>query len=107
MKNMGELKNTTEMVKVIMAADPKTRSNDGLLYIRLIDFLGKCHRVDYLHMPMVMFYEQLPTLNVPTIETVGRCRRKVQEKFPELKANAEVTAFRAKREEVFKEYARG
>jgi hypothetical protein len=103
---MSELKSTTDMVRVIMLADPKTRSNDCLLYIRLIDQLGRKHQIDYLHMPMILFYEQLPSLDVPTIETVGRCRRKLQEKHPELKANAEVTAFRAEREEQFRAYAR-
>ena len=103
---MGELKTTTDLVRVIMLADPKTRNNDGLLYIRLVDQLGKKHQIDYLHMPMVLFYEQLPSLDVPTIETVGRCRRKLQQEHPELKANAEVTAFRAEREEQFRAYAR-
>lgn len=103
---MSELKTTTDMVRVIMMADPKTRNNDGLLYIRLVDLLGKKHQVDYIHMPMVSFLEQLPTLDVPTIETVGRCRRKLQQENPALKANAEVTAFRAEREEEFREYAR-
>lgn len=103
---MENLKTTTDMVEVIMMADPKTRSNDNLLYIRLVDMLGRRDRVDYIHMPMIAFYEQLPTLGVPTIETVGRCRRKLQQEHPELKANAEVTAFRAEREEQFRAYAR-
>lgn len=103
---MEELKSTTDMVEVILMADPKTRSNDNLLYIRLVDMLGRRDHIDYIHMPMIAFYEQLPTLDVPTIETVSRLRRKAQQKHPELKANAEVTAFRAEREEVFREYAR-
>lgn len=103
---MSELKTTTDMVKVIMAADPKTRNNDCLLYIRLVDLLGRKHQIDYIHMPMISFLEQLPTFDVPTIETVGRCRRKLQQEHPELKANAEVTAFRAEREEQFRAYAR-
>ena len=103
---MKELKTITDIVEVILTADPKTRSSDNLLYIRLVDFLGKRDHVDYIHMPMIAFYEQLPTLDVPTIETVGRCRRKLQQEHPELKANAEVTAFRADREKQFKAYAR-
>ena len=68
--------------------------------------LGRRNHVDYIHMPMIDFYEQLPTLDVPTIETVSRLRRKAQQEHPELKANAEVTAFRAEREEQFRAYAR-
>ena len=103
---MEDLKSITDIVEVILKADPKTRNNDSLLYIRLIDWIGKRDQVDYIHMPLVMFYEQLPTLNVPTIETVSRLRRKAQHDNPELKANAEITAFRAEREEQFRAYAR-
>lgn len=103
---MNELKSMTDIVEVILRADPKTRSNDNLLYIRLVDFLGRRDHVDYIHMPMLVFYEQLPTLDVPTIETVSRLRRKAQQKHPELKATEAVENFRAEREEMFKAYAR-
>lgn len=103
---MEELKSTTDMVEVILMADPKTRSNDNLLYIRLVDMLGKRDHVDYIHMPMIAFYEQLPTLDVPTIETVSRLRRKAQQEHPELKATDAVEGFRAEREEMFRKYAR-
>lgn len=103
---MKELLSTTEMVEVILKADPKTRSNDNLLYIRLVDMLGRRDHVDYIHMPMIAFYDQLPTLDVPTIETVSRLRRKVQQKNPELKATEAVENFRAEREEMFRAYAR-
>lgn len=104
---MKELKSTTDMVKVIMMADPKTRSNDNLLYIRLLDMLGKRDHYDYLHVPLVVFFKMLPEMpHVPTIETVGRCRRKLQEKHPELRAVKAVEDFRAEREEQFRAYAR-
>lgn len=103
---MEELKSTTDMVEVILMADPKTRSNDNLLYIRLVDMLGRRDHIDYIHMPMIAFYEQLPTLDVPTIETVSRLRRKAQQKNPELKATEAVENFRAEREEMFRAYAR-
>lgn len=103
---MEDLKSMTDMVKVILMADAKTRDNDNLLYIRLVDLLGRRDQIDYIHMPMISFYEQLPTLNVPTIETVSRLRRKAQQEHPELKAVKVVENFRAEREEQFREYAR-
>lgn len=103
---MEDLKSMTDMVKVILKADAKTRDNDNLLYIRLVDLLGRRDQIDYIHMPMIMFYEQLPALNVPTIETVSRLRRKAQQENPELKAAKVVENFRAEREEQFREYAR-
>lgn len=103
---MEELKSTTDMVEVILMADPKTRSNDNLLYIRLVDMLGRRDHIDYIHMPMIAFYEQLPTLDVPTIETVSRLRRKAQQKHPELKATEAVENFREEREEMFRAYSK-
>ena len=103
---MEELKSTTDMVEVILMADPKTRSNDNLLYIRLVDMLGRRDHIDYIHMPMIAFYEQLPALDVPTIETVSRLRRKAQQKHPELKATEAVENFRAEREEMFRAYSK-
>ena len=104
---MSELKTTTDMVRVIMTADPKTRSCDNLLYIRFLDELSRVKGdVDYLQMTVLQFFANISELGVPTIETVGRCRRKLQQEYPDLKANAEVTAFRAEREEQFRAYAR-
>lgn len=102
-----ELKSTTDMVKVILLADPKTRNNDNLLYIRFLDEYGRAKGdVDYLQMTVLQFFANISELGVPTIETVGRCRRKLQENNPALKANSTVTAFRAEREEQFRAYAR-
>lgn len=105
---MEELKSTTDMVEVILRADPKTRNCDNLLYIRFLDELSRVKGdVDYLQMTVLQFFANMAELGVPPIESVGRYRRKLQRKYPELRANAEVTAFRAEREEMFREYARG
>lgn len=103
---MEELKTTTDIVETIMQTAEETRNNDNLLYLRLLDVLGKHRGIDYIHMTVIDFFRRLPELDIPTIETVSRLRRKVQQENPELKANAEVTAFRAEREEMFREYAR-
>ena len=103
---MEELKTITDIVETIMQTAEETRNNDNLLYLRLLDVLGKHHGIDYIHMTVIDFFRLLPELNIPTIETVSRIRRKVQQEKPELKSNAEVTAFRAERKEMFREYAR-
>ena len=41
-------------------------------------------------------------LGIPALETITRCRRKLQEKNPELRANEEI---RAKEEQDFRDYA--
>lgn len=103
---MKELKSTTDIVAAIMVTAEETRSNDNLLYLRLLAVLGSLHKIDYLHMTVIDFFKLLPMLDVPTIETVSRLRRKVQQKCPELKANETVENFRAEREEKFRAYAR-
>ena len=104
---MSELKTTTDMVRVIMTADPKTRNCDNLLYIRFLDELSRQKgQADYLYMTVIDFFANISALGVPTIETVGRCRRKLQEKHPELRAVKAVEDFRAEREEQFRAYAR-
>lgn len=103
---MEDLKSTTDIVAAIMVTAEETRSNDNLLYLRLLAVLGSMHKIDYLHMTVIDFFKLLPMLNVPTIETVSRLRRKVQQKCPDLKATDAVESFRAEREETFKAYAR-
>lgn len=104
---METMKLTTEkMVEVILRADPKTRNCDNLLYIRYLDELSKEKGINYLQMTVIQFFASISELGVSPIESVGRYRRKLQRKYPELAANAEVTAFREEREEQFRAYAR-
>ena len=45
--------------------------------------------------------------HLPSIETVGRCRRKVQQENPHLKATAEVQDWRNDKEAEFVQFAKG
>lgn len=100
---MNNLKTTTELVKQILIDQPATRSNDALLYYRVCDHIDS-------HITNAAFGYVLLNLKeygLPTIETVGRCRRKLQHDFPELAANETVECFRAMQEQEFREFARG
>lgn len=103
---MDELKTTTAIVKQVLEAVPVTRNCDGLLYLRVLSELSRKRDVDYLGMKVSYFFSNLEQLKVPSIETVGRFRRKVQEECPHLRAVSEVEKFRADREAMFREYAR-
>lgn len=104
---MKELTTTTNLVKKVLEAVPETRDSDNLLYLEVIKVISKTEGVDLLKIPMEQFFSYLLLHEVPSVETVGRCRRKLQEKYPELKSNKVVAAFRSEREEMFREYARG
>lgn len=101
-----ELRTTTDLVKVILTEQPETRCSDNLLYSAVLDHIGKEAGVNIGNMSIRVVLHNMKHLHLPTIETVGRCRRKLQEKHPELRAVAEVEAFRSEREGAFREYAR-
>ena len=97
-----KLRNLTELVKTIMEQQPETRSSDNLLYIEV---LKRTTSQNVLNMPVWLFYQNLTEWQLPSIETVGRCRRKAQQENPHLKAKPEVAGFRYDRETEFIEFA--
>lgn len=97
-----KLRNLTELVKTIMEQQPETRSSDNLLYIEV---LKRTTSQNVLNMPVWLFYQNLTEWQLPSIETVGRCRRKAQQENPHLKAKPEVEGFRHDRETEFIEFA--
>lgn len=97
-----KLRNLTELVKTIMEQQPETRSSDNLLYIEV---LKRITSQNVLNMPVWLFYQNLTEWQLPSIETVGRCRRKAQQEKPHLKAKPEVEGFRYDRETEFIEFA--
>lgn len=104
---MNELKTTTKLVQKVLEEQPHTRNSDGYLYIEVLKVIGNKKHINLVGMPVGQLLCNLTELGVPTIETVGRCRRRVQGKHPELCADAEFEFFRSEREEAFREYARG
>lgn len=97
-----KLRNMTELVRTIMEQQPETRSSDNLLYIEV---LKRCTSQNVLNMPVWAFYQHQREWQLPSIETVGRCRRKAQQENPHLKAKPEVEGFRYDNETKFIEFA--
>ena len=101
---MNNLRNMTELVRIVLEQQPETRSSDNLLYIEV---LRRCTNQKVLDMPVWMFYQNQREWQLPSIETVGRCRRKAQQENPHLKATAEVQDFRYDKEAEFVQFAKG
>ena len=99
---MNNLNTLTDLVKTILEQQPETRSSDNLLYIEV---LARTSGQNVLNMPVWAFYENLREWKLPSIETVGRCRRKAQQENPHLKATTEVQGFRCDRESEFRKFA--
>ncbi len=106
MNKSKELRTVTQLVKCILEEYPTTRNSDNILYCYVLMAIGRRTGIKYESMPIETVLTNLKDLGLPSIETVGRCRRKIVEQCPELAGNSEVEAQRALNEETFKEYAK-
>lgn len=100
---MNRLKNTTDLVKRILEVNEGARNSDMILYVKVCESLNP----SVLNKSFWYVIANLKEFNLPSIETVGRCRRKIVETHPELAGNDHVEAQRTVNEEVFREYAKG
>lgn len=99
---MKRMRDTTEKVEKILERCRSARNSDKALYLELIREI----KPEVLSMTVENFLVKFNTLNIPSIETVGRCRRKVAERRSDLIGNADVQARREINEEEFRSYAR-
>ena len=90
---MEKLDSIYGAVVSVLEEKPNTRSSDKLLTLEIYKMMG-----------VNVYYPFIDILqaDIPSIETIGRCRRKAQQKRPELAAAEKVEEFRADREEEFK-----
>ena len=98
---MTELKNTTMKVRQVLATVPDARNSDNRLYVEVVRLIDQ----HVLRLPLAVVLNNLKEYNLPTMETVGRCRRKLQAQFPELRADKTVEEFRSELEAEFREWA--
>lgn len=102
MSKSKELQTITAIVKDILVNDPQSRNSDEYLYYKVCKSVG-CR---FLHLPFSQVIVNRKAYGLPSYESVGRARRKLQETHPELAGNSTVEAHRMLNEEVFKDYAR-
>jgi hypothetical protein len=98
---MRKLKDLEKRVKKILKEKPSTRGDDDLLYNYVLAEL----KVDTSQFSVESFLLNYRKMGIPTIETVGRCRRKIQEKDESLKPTPEIVLNRKRLENSFYEYA--
>lgn len=96
------LRGTTKIVKSILETNKQARNSDNYLYIEVCKTINP----QVIHKPFMDVMSDLKAYNLPSVETVGRCRRKIVESNPELAGNSRVEAGRALNELEFREYAR-
>lgn len=102
MNKSKELQTITAIVKGILEHDPDARNSDEYLYLKVCERFGGI----YMNLPFWKVFLNRKKYGLPSFETCGRARRKLQEKHPELAGNSTVEAHRTMNEEVFRDYAR-
>lgn len=99
---MERLNTMSEKVKEILTNKLTARDNDNVLFAYYLNSLGvSVRKTSYWEVSQRIVSGELPSL-----ESVGRVRRKVQELHPELGGSAEKRKIRYKATEDYKDFAR-
>lgn len=99
---MKNLKTIEAKVKAILQKNEDARNDDMTLYLIVCNTNLKGAGA----MPFAEVMEQYKYLGLPSFESVGRTRRKLQAKYPELAGNARVRQLRAEGEKAYRKYAK-
>lgn len=103
MSNSKILRKLEKTVREIMIEDPVTRGDDDILYVRVIKKAG----IEINNITAETYIMNYRRLKLPTIESVGRCRRRVQAKDETLKPTPEIELKRRKTEQSYYYYSIG
>lgn len=102
MGKLTELRNATKIVQQILEEVPSTRNSDELLYKRYCEIVEP----NVLKLSLGAYLDTAKYLSIAQFHSVKRARRRLQEQYPHLRANANVEAGRELNEEAFREYAK-
>ena len=103
---MGDLTKISDLVLSILKYDPKSRDSDDVLYCRVLEHYGKRIGVDFNRVSTISFFKNARKYKIPSIETVGRCRRKMQEEYYDVRGTENTVRKRQDRAKDFVDYAR-
>lgn len=106
MGKSSELITITDIVRMILKKHPEARNSDNTLYYFVLKNLGKQKGIDIESMSLPHFLLHMNEYKLPSVESVGRCRRKIVETHPELAGNSDAEAGRSLNEEIFRDYGR-
>lgn len=90
---MDKLKKVKDMVVFELENRPETRDSDRVLISKVYE--------DFFGIKNEPFFEVLMRDDVPNFESIRRCRAKVQEVRPDLRASETVQDFRIDREQIY------
>ena len=99
---MRNLKTIEGKVRAVLQKDEEARNDDMLLYLKVCNGCLK----DTGAMPFAEVMAQYKYLGLPSFESVGRTRRKLQAEHPELLGSVRIQKLRAKQEQNYRRYAK-
>ena len=99
---MDNLKTIEGKVKSILQKNGDARNDDMVLYLALCNL----YLADAGNMPLAQILTNHKELGLPSFESVGRTRRKLQEKHPELLGSLRMQKLRARGEKAYRRYAK-
>lgn len=79
--------NTSALVMDILTYEPSTRNSDNLLFHQVCKTILSNQGIDISDKGFAELFLSLKKYGIPQFETVGRIRRKIQSKCPELQCN--------------------
>lgn len=99
---MNDLKSISAKVKMILEEEPATMNSDELLYVKVCQKYNPSIAV----FPFGTVLPNYRTYDLPSMKSVERARRKVQEKYPELASDRKIKQLRLEQEAEYKEFAK-
>lgn len=103
---MKRLKELSNRVKTILEENESARNSDNVLYLHVLRSYGEEKGLDIDRMSVPMLLLHCRDMGLPSLESTGRARRKVQELHPELRSSDDVQAKKEEREEAFRTFAK-
>lgn len=95
------LKNITATVKDILSLKKRARDDDYILYGFYLNKHGLSVKT-----PFLTIYQLIQNKELPSMESVGRTRRKLQELYPELRGDSYIAHLRQENTKGYVEYSR-
>lgn len=103
---MDNLTTVSALVQDILVNEPDSRDSDNLLFYLVCKKLLADQGEDIETMGFGKLFLSLKGYGLPQFETVGRCRRKLQQEFPELQCSPDVAMCRASNRDSFATFGR-
>ena len=91
-----------DIVELQLSRDELTRESDDYLYVQVLEYM----RPSITAKPFAEVFQLMDEYRLPSYESVGRARRKLQAEKPWLKPSEEVQKLRADNEQKYRDYAR-